>query len=172
MNYHNISHNDIWNGEGTRTVLFVSGCAHNCPGCQNPQTHDLKSGILFDTDALFELLESLEDKYIDGVTFSGGDPLHEANINTIVKICKLIRKLYPDKTIWIYTGYTMTQIQVLAKFQSSYKELLKAHLADVIVDGPFVEKLADRDYPYAGSVNQKLWKYNSAEDRYDPYLIH
>lgn len=155
MNYHNISHNDIWNGEGTRTVLFVSGCKHNCPGCQNPQTHDKNSGILFDSKAKAEIYASLNDEYIDGLTISGGDPFHIDNIDEVLSLCSELKFAFPDKTIWIYTGYTMDNIKTHLRY--IHLSLINRYV-DVIVDGPFIQKLANKDYPYAGSTNQKIWK--------------
>ena len=79
MNYHNITECDIANGEGIRTVLWVAGCSHHCPGCHNPQTWDPNGGVLFDKNAEEKLIKALSPAYISGITFSGGDPLHEAN---------------------------------------------------------------------------------------------
>ena len=83
MNYHNILHDDMRNGEGLRVTLFVSGCNHKCEQCQNPQTWNPNSGIEFDEDAKQEIFEQLNHDYIDGITLSGGDPLYESNLNDI-----------------------------------------------------------------------------------------
>lgn len=130
MNYHNITKDDMLNGNGLRVVLWVSGCAHACPGCQNPQTWDPLSGIPFDIDAMNEIREELSKDYIDGLTFSGGDPLYPGNRDMVAKIINTVRAEYPDKTIWIYTGY-------------SYEELRMVPLVrevDVLVDGEYVEQ--------------------------------
>ena len=95
MNYHNITHDDMLNGSGLRVVLWVSGCNHRCEGCQNPQTWDCKSGIPFDAEAKEELFNELSKDYISGITFSGGDPLHENNLEEILDLVKEIRKKYP-----------------------------------------------------------------------------
>lgn len=95
MNYHNITHDDMLNGSGLRVVLWVSGCNHRCEGCQNPQTWDCKSGIPFDEAAKEELFNELNKDYISGITFSGGDPLHENNLEEILDLVKEIRKKYP-----------------------------------------------------------------------------
>lgn len=84
MNYHNITHDDMLNGVGLRVVLWCSGCSHNCHNCQNPQTWDINSGISFDEKAKEELFSELSKDYISGITFSGGDPLHENNLQTIM----------------------------------------------------------------------------------------
>lgn len=151
MNYHNITKDDMLNGEGLRVVLWVSGCNHNCKGCQNPQTHNLNSGIPFDVNAKIELYKELNKSHIQGITFSGGDPLHPANREEITNIARFIKEVWKDKDIWLYTGYTYEQVKDL--------EIMK--YIDVLVDGKFVEELKDENYEWAGSTNQrviKLWK--------------
>ena len=86
MNYHNILHDDMRNGDGLRVVLFVSGCNHYCKNCQNPQTWDKDSGIEFDLAAKEEIFEQLNKDYISGITFSGGDPLHSNNLHEIYSL--------------------------------------------------------------------------------------
>lgn len=107
MNYHNILHDDMLNGDGLRVVLFVSGCDHSCPQCQNPQTHSVSSGIPFDQDALDEIRTELSKDYIAGITFSGGDPLHPSNRETVASIIWSLSDILKtaNKTVWIYTGY-------------------------------------------------------------------
>ena len=133
MNYHNITKEDMLNGEGLRTVLWVSGCNHNCPGCQNPETHPETSGILFDDDALKELLASLDKDYISGLTFSGGDPLYPNNRKTVTEIAKLVKEKFPCKNIWLYTGYLFEEVKNLEIIQ----------YIDVMVDGEFLIKLKE-----------------------------
>ena len=111
MNYHNITKDDMLNGDGLRVVLWVAGCNHRCRGCQNPQTWDINSGIPFDNTAKLELFAELDKEYIDGITLSGGDPLHPQNLQSTTKLLKEIKEKYPNKTVWIYTGYTYEQIQ-------------------------------------------------------------
>ena len=98
------------NGDGIRVSLWVSGCNHNCNQCQNPQTWNINSGIPFDKDAEKELFEALEKNYISGITFTGGDPLHENNLECVLNLVNKIRLLIPNKTIWLYTGYTWEEI--------------------------------------------------------------
>ena len=146
MNYHNITKEDMLNGTGLRTVLWVSGCNHNCPGCQNPETHPEDSGIPFDKDALDELLNSLSPNYIEGLTFSGGDPLYPNNRSTVTDIAKKVKELYPNKNIWLYTGYLFEDI----------KDLEIISYIDVIVDGEFLIKLKDNNLHWKGSSNQRV----------------
>ena len=110
MNYHNIIYNDMNNGSGLRVTLFVSGCEHHCIKCQNPQTWNSDGGIAFDKRAFEEIINELSNDYISGITFSGGDPLHKKNIDTVWKICKLITEEFPSKTIWLYTGFRWEDI--------------------------------------------------------------
>lgn len=146
MNYHNIVHCDMRNGTGLRVTLFVSGCNHHCKGCHNPQTWDPNSGIEFDGAAKQELFAELNKDYISGVTFSGGDPLFPSNREVILSLCKEIKTLYPNKNIWLYTGYRYEQVKHL--------EILK--YIDVLVDGKYVEKLRSVNLPWVGSSNQKV----------------
>ena len=146
MNYHNILHDDMRNGKGLRVVLFVSGCTHKCTGCHNPQTWDTNGGIEFDDYAITEIAEQLDKPYIDGITFSGGDPLHPMNRTIIGYLCMYFKQNYPNKTIWLYTGYLWEDI----------KDLSFVPLVDVIVDGPFIQEKANVQYLWAGSTNQRV----------------
>ncbi|MEG1585654.1 MAG: anaerobic ribonucleoside-triphosphate reductase activating protein [Bacteroidales bacterium] len=146
MNYHNITKCDMLNGEGLRVVLWLSHCIHNCPGCHNPQTHDANSGIPFDRAALDELFNELQKDYISGITFSGGDPLSPLNRRAVLDLCAQIRKDFPSKTIWLYTGFLWEEICTLAGIDN----------LDVVVDGPFVLAQKDNTLPYRGSANQRV----------------
>ena len=164
MYYHNITKDDMLNGEGLRVVLWVSGCSHNCKGCHNPQTHDSNSGIPFDEDAKKEIFEQLDKDYISGITFSGGDPLDFCNIAEVDLLISEIRRKYGDKkTIWLYSGYTLDEITYYnSPYQSSYSSFARflrngvIKECDVFVDGRFVEELKDEKYHWAGSTNQRV----------------
>ena len=146
MNYHNITTDDMLNGSGLRTVLWVSGCNHHCNNCQNPQTWDKNSGIHFGEDEWKELLSNLEKPYISGITYSGGDPLFIENQETIRDISKAIRQLYPTKTQWLYTGYKFEEVKDL--------EIMK--YIDVIVDGEYIDSQRDITLAWRGSKNQRV----------------
>lgn len=150
MNYHNITNNDMLNGAGLRTVLFVSGCCHYCKECQNPQTWDPNSGIKFDADAVNEILMNLAPKHIKGLTLSGGDPMYPENRNEILDLVKTCKTIYPNKDIWLYTGYKWEEL-VEAPVMSDIIEY-----CDVVVDGEFINELKDVNYPYCGSTNQRV----------------
>ena len=110
MRYHNITKDDLLNGSGIRVVLWVAGCGHHCPECHNPITHDPKGGIPFDDAAKEELFAELRKDYVSGITFSGGDPLHPINVNEIGELVAEINAMFPNKTKWLYTGYTLDQL--------------------------------------------------------------
>ena len=148
MRYHNITKDDMNNGEGLRVVLWVSGCNHHCKRCHNPITWDENNGLLFTKETKQELFNELNKDYISGITFSGGDPLHPVNRKIILQLAKEIKEKYPTKTIWCYTGYLYEQVKDLDNFQ----------YLDVLVDGPFIESLADVNYEWAGSTNQRIIK--------------
>lgn len=146
MRYHDITKCDMLNGDGLRVVLWVSGCNHNCRGCHNPITHDPEDGILFDDDALNELIMALRPDYIEGLTLSGGDPLFPGNRNDILILCKKIKELFPSKNIWLYTGYLYEEISDL--------EVL--NYIDVLLDGPFKIELLSPNKKWVGSSNQRV----------------
>ena len=112
MNYHNITKDDMLNGDGLRVVLWVAGCSHYCSECQNPVTWDPNGGIPFDQAAREEVFAELSKDYISGITFSGGDPLYSSNEQEITELAKQIRERFPSKTIWLYTGYTWDEAWV------------------------------------------------------------
>lgn len=158
MNYHNILHDDILNGDDLGCVLFVSGCGHKCYNCQNPQTHDTDSGVPFDENAKNEIFEQLNHDYIKRLTLSGGDPLHRNNLDELIKLITEVKNKYGDsKKIWIYSGFLYESVlenKKSGKVGEKRFELLS--LCDVMVDGRFINKLADIQYQWAGSTNQKV----------------
>lgn len=149
MNYHNITKDDLLNGEGIRTVLWVSGCSHHCKGCQNPITWDPNSGLPFDDAAKKELFSYLDEDYCSGLTLSGGDPLYLDNWLDVLELVKEFRARYGSKkTIWLYTGYRMEEI--------SRNPILK--YVDVVVDGKYDETKRNTSRYWVGSDNQLIWR--------------
>ena len=146
MRYHNITKDDMLNGDGLRVVLWVAGCAHGCPGCHNPITWDPEGGLPFDEEAKQEIFDELDKDYVSGITFSGGDPLHEANVRQVTALAKEIREKYPNKTIWLYTGSLWKEV----------KDLEIAKYLDVLVDGEFQEEKKDNTLHWEGSANQMV----------------
>lgn len=150
MKFHNITHDDMNNGDGLRVVLWVAGCEHHCKGCQNPVTWDAGYGAEFTFKDAEEIFRDLEKKYVSGITISGGDPFHPANRKDVLCLIEFIKTKYPDKTIWVYTGYTWEEITQTLELMTVVKAV------DVLVDGRFVEELKDLKYPWAGSTNQRV----------------
>ena len=146
MRYHNITHDDMLNGDGLRVVLWVAGCNHGCRECHNPITWDINGGIFFDDAAKSELFAELEKDYISGITFSGGDPLHPENREDVAVLMKEIHEKYPNKTIWLYTGYEWDAVAALPYIA----------YVDVLVDGPFVLEEKDVKLYWRGSANQRV----------------
>lgn len=158
MRYHNITKDDMLNGDGLRVVLWVAGCNHCCKGCQNPITWDPDGGLLFDDDAKQEIFEQLNKSYISGITFSGGDPLHTSNRLDVKNLMAEIKEKYPDKTIWLYTGDLWENIL--------HFPLMK--YVDVLVDGEFVEVLRDVNLCWKGSKNQRVINVQASLAQTDP----
>ena len=146
MRYHDITKDDMKNGDGLRAVLWLSGCEHACPGCQNPVTWDPDDGLIFDDKAKEELFDILGRDYISGLTLSGGDPLFPGNRAEVLILLKEVREKFPSKTVWCYTGYNYEDIA----------ELEHLKYIDVLVDGKYVESLKDNKYEWAGSTNQRV----------------
>lgn len=163
MNYLKIEYEDVCNGTGLRVVLWLSGCSHHCYNCQNHQTWNPDSGILFDEPAKQEIFNELSKDYISGITFSGGDPLHENNLDEVLKLVQEIRISYPRKTIWLYTGYEMSEIVKQEQYErvsgipavwSKRWEIISN--VDVLVDGEYIDEQKDITLAWRGSKNQKV----------------
>ena len=146
MNYHNITKDDMLNGDGLRVVLWVAGCNHQCEDCQNPITWDLYGGLPFDEKAEEELFEALSKPYISGITFSGGDPLHQFNRAETFRLMKKVKETMPEKTVWVYTGFLW----------DDFKDIEDIKYADVFCDGRFVKALKDDKLQWVGSSNQRI----------------
>ncbi len=158
MRYHNITKDDMLNGDGLRVVLWVAGCTHCCKECHNPVTWDPDGGLLFDDKARQEIFAQLDKPYISGITFSGGDPLHSANRLDVRELMEEIRQKYPDKTIWLYTG-------------DSWEDILHYPVmkyVDVLVDGEFKIELKNTKLRWKGSSNQRVIDVQASLRQTDP----
>ena len=158
MRYHNITKDDMLNGDGLRVVLWLAGCTHCCKECQNPITWDPDGGLPFDDEAKKEIFDQLDKPYISGITFSGGDPLHAANRLDVRALMKEIKKKYPKKSIWMYTG-------------DSWEDILHYPLmkyVDVLVDGEFKVDLKDTKLLWKGSSNQRVIDVQASLKKTDP----
>lgn len=135
-------------GPGIRLTVFTQGCHHNCPGCQNPQTHDFNGGRDVDLDEIIALID--ENPLLDGVTFSGGDPMDQA-----AELIPLARKIKErGLNLVVFTGYTFENLQQHWNEKPEYQELLS--LVDMLVDGPFIMAKKSMDVKFRGSYNQRL----------------
>lgn len=148
MRINGIEQCSMTNGVGLRTVLWVSGCEHKCKGCQNPCTWDPNSGEDFTSEKKELLYKYLDNKYIKGITFSGGDPLHPSNRGEVGKLILDIKANYPSKDIWLYTGYTWEEVEELNLDYLRY--------IDVLVEGRFILKERDMNLHWCGSSNQRV----------------
>lgn len=155
MNYMAIYKTSLLDGVGWRTVLFVSGCAHKCPGCHNPESWDKKAGKPF-TEKVKNFIFDQIDKNIDGLTISGGDPLYGPNLKTVTNLCKEFKEKFPNKTIWVYTG----------NLYENVKDLEIMQYIDVLVDGPFILDKRDTTIPFRGSTNQRIIDIKTGKEIY------
>ncbi|MEL7629639.1 anaerobic ribonucleoside-triphosphate reductase-activating protein [Pectobacterium aroidearum] len=148
MNYHQYYPVDVVNGPGTRCTLFVAGCVHECVGCYNKSTWRLNSGQPFTQEQEDRIIADLQDTVIprQGISLSGGDPLHPRNVPDILRLVERIRAECPDKDIWVWTGY------VLAELTPEQQRVVD--LINVLVDGKFVQDLKDPALIWRGSSNQ------------------
>lgn len=160
MRYHNITKDDMLNGDGLRVVLWVAGCSHCCKECQNPLTWDPDGGLPFDENAKQEIFAQLDKPYIHGITFSGGDPLHSANRLDVRSLMEEIKKKYPHKTIWLYTGDKWEDVL--------HYPMMK--YVDVLVDGEFKIDLKDVKLLWKGSSNQRVIDVQKSLEQTDPMV--
>lgn len=165
MNYAKIIYNDIANGPGVRTSLFVSGCRNHCKGCFQPETWDFNYGNKFTGQTIQTILDSLAPKHISGLTLLGGDPLEDENIVHLYLLVCYIKHFYPHKDIWCFTGYIFEDIilnQVKRMFLSKI---------DVLVDGPFEENKKDLTLRFKGSSNQRIIDVNKTFENKNKIIL-
>lgn len=150
MNYHQYYPVDVVNGPGTRCTLFVAGCVHRCPGCYNKSTWRINSGVPFTQQMEDALIRDLNDKRIrrQGLSLSGGDPLHPQNLSDILHLVTRVRAECQNKDIWLWTGYKLEKLTV-------EQRVVVAHI-NVLVDGKFVQHLKDPALIWRGSSNQVI----------------
>lgn len=163
--FHDITHDDMKNGTGLRVVLWVAGCMHHCKECHNPQTWDPNGGVDFTPWEESEFFEWLSKPWTEGATFSGGDPLHPANRDGIGELATKAKRLYPEKNIWVYTGYRLKVQDNQFVFVNTQHEsfcLPWLDKIDTIVDGRFAVKTREKDIAankpthWRGSSNQRI----------------
>ena len=156
MNYAKINECDIANGIGVRVTLFVSGCTHKCKGCFNAEAWDFSYGEPFIEKTEQELLTLLSPDYIDGLTLLGGEPFEPQNQRALYPFLEMVKKQYPNKSIWCFTGYTLeSDLLSVSRARCEVTDKMLS-LIDVLVDGEFVEELKDISLRFKGSSNQRL----------------
>jgi len=156
MNYADIKNVDVANGKGVRVSLFVSGCTRGCPECFNKEAQDFNYGNPF-TDVEFNhIINLLQPDYIDGLSLLGGEPLEYKNQVGLLPLVKRVKELYPNKTIWCYTGNTF-ETDILENMFNKYKETKELFkYIDVLVDGDFQVENKDLSIKFRGSNNQRI----------------
>ena len=158
MNYATIKWTDIANGEGVRISLFVSGCTHRCKNCFNEVAWDFSYGEPFDEAVQNKILSELNSDFIAGLSLLGGEPLEPQNQLALYPFIKRVKQLFPNKTIWCYTGFVFDEalgdLKEKHKNTPCTKDLIA--MCDVLVDGPFVEELKDIRLKFRGSSNQRV----------------
>lgn len=157
MKYAEIKYFDIANGEGVRTSLFVSGCTHHCPGCFNEEAWDFNYGNEFTQEVIDEMLRESAPGYITGTTLLGGEPMEKANQKEVLNYIKQFKAKYPEKTVWLYSGFTYEQLigKEESRCRTEYTDEILS-LIDVLVDGPWKQELYDVTIQFRGSRNQRL----------------
>ena len=150
MKYLSYNKCDVLNGSGVRCVLWCSGCTHKCQGCFSEESWKFCNGLPFNREIQDRIINDLKPDYISGLTLSGGDSMHPRNAVDLIPFVKRIKEELPSKNIWCYTGYILEDLLD----NEIQKELLS--LIDVLVDGPFVQELADSSLKFRGSSNQKI----------------
>lgn len=153
MYYAEIKNRDIANGPGVRVSLFVSGCTHHCKGCFNQVAWDFYYGKPFSEQTVEEILEMLRPDYIKGLTLLGGEPFEVENQPAILELLRRVKKKYPGKSIWAFTGYLFDK-DILSGRLGDVTEYLD--YLDVLVDGPFIEEKKNLSLRFCGSENQRL----------------
>lgn len=156
MNYGNIKKYDIANGEGVRVTLFVSGCTNHCFNCFQPETWDFDYGQPFTNETMCEILEALRPDYIQGLTLLGGDPFELSNQEGLIELLREVKKQYPEKDIWSYTGFILDQdLLDGGRRHGPYTDEMLSYI-DVLVDGPFIQDKKNISLKFRGSENQRV----------------
>ena len=147
MRYNKIRKMDISNGPGIRVSIFMQGCTFNCKNCFNKETHDFNGGIEFTDEVINKVIELAKPDYIVGLSILGGEPLHPKNIEGTTKLAKKFKSIYPDKNVWVWSGFL---------FDKNLNNFEILNYIDVLVDGVYKDELHDFRLKYRGSSNQRV----------------
>lgn len=164
MNYGEIKKLDVANGLGIRVSLFVSGCRNRCPGCFNSCTWDFNYGKEFTAETEEEIIKALAFSHIAGLTVLGGEPFEEENQRVLAPFLEKVKKTYPQKNIWCYTGYIFDK-DIQPENGRKHCEVTDRMIdsIDVLIDGPFVQELKDITLNYRGSSNQRILRLSGGK---------
>lgn len=171
MKYGNIKFHDIANGEGVRTSLFVSGCRNRCPGCFQPQTQDFGYGEEFTEETAWQILRSLDDEFVQGLSVLGGEPFEEENQRVLVGFLERVKERFPEKDIWCWTGYVLDKDLLTGHKHCEVTDRLLS-MIDVLVDGPFIMSKKSLSLYYRGSDNQRVINLKESLKRNEIVLYH
>lgn len=147
MRYNKIRKMDISNGPGVRASIFMQGCTFNCKNCFNPETHDFKGGKEFNEDTINRVMEICANENIEGLSVLGGEPLNPVNIEGTTELCKKFKETYPNKNIWVWSGF---------QFDKDLKDKEVLNYIDVLVDGQYQDELHNPKLEWRGSSNQRV----------------
>ncbi len=156
MNYGQIKNCDVANGEGVRVTLFVSGCTNRCKGCFQPETWDFNYGQPYTQETEDEIIKMLEPAYINGLTLLGGEPFEPENQRALVSLVKKVKILYPNKTVWAFTGFTLEQLMSQTPHPKCEVTQDLLFNIDVLVDGRYEADKKNIMLKFRGSENQRL----------------
>lgn len=146
MRYNKIRKMDIADGPGVRVSIFMQGCSFNCKNCFNPETHDFSGGKEFTDETVNHIIDLCNNENIEGLSILGGEPMHPLNIDGTLKLAKMFKKTYPEKDIWVWTGFLFENLKD--------KEVMK--YIDVLIDGQYVDELHNPTLKWKGSSNQRV----------------
>ena len=156
MNYATIKPRDIANGPGVRVSLFVSGCTHHCKGCFNEIAWDFDYGQPFTQETIDSILEMMEPSFVKGITLLGGEPFEPQNQKPIVELLRKIKRKYPEKSIWAFSGYLFDRDILAGRLGDPAVTREYLSYLDVLVDGPFIESKKNLSLRFRGSENQRI----------------
>ncbi len=162
MNYCAIKKNDIANGEGIRTTLFVSGCRNRCPGCFQKETWDFNYGEPFSCATAEEIYKTFDNPVVKGITVLGGEPMEPENQEGLFPFLSELKERFPDKTVWLYTGNLYEELTGACGAHPKHLEITEKllSLVDILVDGRFIEEEKRLGLKFRGSLNQRIIDMN------------
>ncbi len=164
MNYATIKELDVANGTGVRVSLFVSGCTHHCPECFNSEAWDFDYGSEYTEETESKIMKLLERGYIEGFSLLGGEPFEPCNQRVLVKLLEKIKRTYPEKTVWCYTGYLYdAELKKESRARCEVTDRM-LDMIDILVDGRFVAEKKNLNLRFRGSSNQRVIDLNKTRE--------